>query len=105
MAYQSNQPLGSSTRGGGGGWRALSFLNTMDSGSKTTGAQDAAMEGGSGPLSKEAAAKQLAERKAALGLGASVYDRAASDLGFQNAYAGYTAGTGATGGKASGNSY
>lgn len=104
MAYQQSQPLGSGTRGGGGGWRALSFLNSLEK-KPPTDAQQSALKGGAGPVSEAGALDYLAQRQAALGLGASAYDRAASDMGFQNAYAGYTAGTGDTGGKASGNSY
>lgn len=104
MAYQNTQPLGSTIRGGGGGWRALSLMNSGKSKAPTGSDQSAALKAGAGPLSEKAATDYWTQRSQ-LGLGSSAYDRVASDLGYQNSFKGYTAGTGGTGGKASGNSY
>jgi hypothetical protein len=104
MPYNNSQPLGSTARGGGGGWKALQLIGAMGKAQPASTEQQAALKGGAGPVSKMGAEDYLRQRQSSLGLGSSVYDRVNSDVGFQNSMAGYTAGTGA-GKSASGNSY
>lgn len=95
MPYQNSQPLGSSARGGGGGWK---FLNMMNGGgtSAPTDTQSSALASGAGPVTQQAALnyfQQQAAFQSALGMGSNTVSgalTASSDLGFKNAYAGYT---------------
>jgi hypothetical protein len=95
MAYQNTQPLGSQTRGGGGGWRALSFINSLQQPKPTTANQDAALQGGAGPVTEAEALKFLKSKdqlNSILGLGSNTVSGSLQP--YANAYGGYTAGTG-----------
>jgi hypothetical protein len=95
MAYQNTQPLGSQARGGGGGWRALSFINSFQQPSGASSSQAAALQGGAGPVT-EAEALQFLKQKdqlnSILGLGSNTVSGSLQP--YANAYGGYTAGTG-----------
>jgi hypothetical protein len=94
MPYQNTQPLGTSVRGGGGGTRALSFVNSLQQPTASSN-QTQAMAGGAGPVSKTGATdflKQKDQLNSILGLGSNTVSGSLQP--YTNAYAGYTAGTG-----------
>lgn len=95
MAYQNSQPLGTGIRGsGGGGWKALEFVNSLQKSTKPT-PQEQAMAGGAGPVSKTGATdflKQKDQLNSILGLGSNTVSGSLQP--YANAYGGYTAGTG-----------
>ncbi len=99
MAYNNTQPLGSSARGGGGGWRALSLMNSMkkaDTPAPATEDQKEAFKAGAGPVSEAGAKDFLSAQQrmnSILGLGRNTVTDA---VNLKSAYGGYTAGTGTT---------
>ena len=96
MPYQNNQPSGTSARGGGGGWRALSFLAGAKKDTTLTPASKSLLETTGGPTTVTGAVNWYDQMMSVLGKG-TAQDGFGSQMNkspYQNAYKGYTAGTG-----------
>jgi len=96
--YQNSQPLGTSIRGGGGGWRALSFMAGAKKDTTLTPASKSLLETTGGPTTVTGAVNWYDQMMGALGQG----NPSGGGLGgpqsgqspYANTYRGYTAGTG-----------
>jgi len=95
MPYQNNQPLGTSAQGGGGGWRALSFMNSTQK-DKLTPQSKSLLKDSAGPNTVTGAVNWYDQMMSVLGKGTEQYGFGSqlNKSPYQNAYKGYTAGTG-----------
>jgi hypothetical protein len=105
MPYQNNQPLGTSAQGGGGGWRALSFMNSTQKDKLTPQSQQkdkltpqskSLLKDSAGPNTVTGAVNWYDQMMSVLGKGTEQYGFGSqlNKSPYQNAYKGYTAGTG-----------